>query len=137
MKFFSILFLCCYHFISLFADEVASLNIPEITITKKISDQDIKRTYMNYVLETIQDHKFYPKLARDEHLEGKCLLKFEILKDGTIQNAFIEAPSTHFILNQAALDLLEKIGKFRPIPQSFNENSIAVKVSLDYTVKLN
>jgi len=119
------------------ADTTIDSNIPYMTVTHRLTTKNDLEVYLNYIEQTIQQNKFYPKLAKEEKHEGSCILKFQIMRDGTVHNALLDEPTTSSLLNQAALEILERIQKFEPFPSSLKEGSITIAIPLRYSLTLN
>jgi TonB family protein len=137
--FILVLFFLLSFMTSCHSDEGTHLysHIPHVTVAHKIATKNDLEVYLNYVEQTIEHNKFYPKLAREEKHEGHCVLKFHIMRDGSIHDAFLETPTTSYLLNQAALEILDRIQHFEPFPVSLKEASIIIAIPLHYSLTLN
>ncbi len=94
----------------------------------------IKNEYLSKLREVIEKNKVYPKRAKRLKQEGKVLISFEILKDGTIKKINLKDPSKFKRLNNAALDLLKKINRFKPIPKELEKNSLTIDIPISYSI---
>ena len=106
-----------------------------IVIAHRMSSDEEWMHYVHYVEAIVQEHKFYPPLAKTMKQEGRCVLQFEIKCDGTIHNATIVEPTTSVLLNQAALEILERIGTFKSFPKRLKRDSIVINVPIRYSIK--
>jgi len=103
--------------------------------TSKKEQVENLNKYILYINKTIQKNKFYPKIAKNMGIEGKCILKFKILKNGKIAEVNLDKKSKFLVLNKAAVKILEKIGKFKPFPSSLGKEEIVLKIPIKYMLK--
>lgn len=115
--------------------ENQNTNIKTIVIAHRISSEEELMHYMSYVEEVVQKHKFYPPLAKTMKQEGKCVLQFKINRDGTIHNAMLLEPTSNTILNQAALEILERIGTFKSFPTRLKRDFVVINIPIRYSIK--
>ncbi len=123
-------------------DSIAeTLSVPEIASTPrefgKISDSNIAdytspRDYLEMVRNTIQRHKQYPQRARSRQVEGRVTLQFVIHPDGTLQNATVIKSSRHEVLDEAALQALQRSAPFQPPPQRFFKGPVPVQITIAF-----
>lgn len=109
--------------------------IKTIVIAHRISSEEELMHYMYYVEEVVQKHKFYPPIAKTMKQEGRCVLQFEINRDGTIHNAVLLEPTSNMILNQAALEILERIGTFKSFPTRLKRDFVLINIPIRYSIK--
>ncbi|WP_320036043.1 energy transducer TonB [Halarcobacter sp.] len=94
----------------------------------------IENEYLSKLRDLIEKNKTYPKRAKRLKQEGKVLISFEILKDGTIKKINLKDPSRFKRLNNAALDLLKKINRFQPIPKELEKSSWIIDIPISYSI---
>ncbi len=110
-------------------------SIPTIVIAHRISSKDMLINYVHYVEEIVAEHKFYPPLAKTMGHEGHCVLQFSIKRDGTIADLVVLEPSYSTLLNQAALEILARIGSFKTFPKRLKDSSVLINIPIRYTLK--
>lgn len=93
-----------------------------------------RERYIYELRRLIDGRKIYPSLARRMRQTGKVVMKFEILKDGQIQNVKVAEPSAHDRLNVAAAELIGGIHAFKPLPDSTKSERMTVTVPVDYAL---
>ena len=120
---------------------MASLNTKKTikNIKSKIPyDNNIKKIIENKYLfrlrEKIEKNKVYPKRAKRLKQEGRVLVSFYISKEGYIQNISIKNASSFKRLNKAAINLLNKIKKFEPIPKELEKHNWVIEVPINYSI---
>lgn len=104
---------------------------------KKIEAVDGKKVLNEYVLELrkhIESKKHYPRKARRLKQHGLVTIAFKIAKDGSFTDIRITTPSRYNTLNSAAFDLINKISKFKPLP---NEMGDVVQLDIPLRYVLN
>ena len=62
----------------------------------------------------IAKHVEYPALARENNIEGTVYLRFEVTKTGTIGKIEIQNTSIDMILQEASIEVIKKLPKFKP-----------------------
>ncbi len=94
----------------------------------------IKADYLKEVREEIERSKYYPRSARKLRQTGIVEVEFVILKDGSIEKITVVSPCRHRRLNRAAVKTVEKIGRFKPLPDAFKRSDLVLKVPISYTL---
>ena len=79
--------------------------------------QQIRLSYAQQLKAFIEDNKFYPRTAVRLKQTGVVKIRLEINEDGLFQNIQLVQASPHKNLNQAALELLKKLKRFKPLPK--------------------
>lgn len=102
-----------------------------------ISIEQIKRAYLDSLKVEIEKHKEYPFGASLRKQTGTVGVFIVILKDGSITNIKLKSPSSYPFLNEAAIALLSKIKKFRPIPYELKMERLEVVINIEYYLILN
>lgn len=82
----------------------------------------------------IESRKEYPALARARHQMGRVLVAFTLKKDGLITDVRVAEPCAYPLLNRAALDTLEGMGRFRPIPDTVSTGDLSFTVPLNFRI---
>lgn len=95
----------------------------------------IRLQYQSALAEAIEREKFYPSLARRLNQEGMIRVGFTVLADGRITNIHLVEPSAATALNQGAIDAIERVGQFKPIPPALGIQSMDVNISLIYKLR--
>ncbi len=98
---------------------------------KKINEQTLA-LYMKYIHNRIEEEKFYPKIAKRMGLKGKCILQFNVLKNGEIKNISFYKKASFNILNKSALKILENINSFKPFPINLQKEMLMIKIPIKY-----
>jgi protein TonB len=116
-------------------------------VIKKLEEQESTRNvdvvqerrniqeYINYINETINKNKFYPKMAKKMGLEGSCSLSLKILHTGEVLIVDLKEKSSFTVLNEAALQIIKKIGSFKAFPDLLQKEFIILNVPIKYTLK--
>lgn len=74
--------------------------------------------FIQQVARLIDQKKLYPKEALNREEEGKVVVAMTLARDGSLIDAKVEQPSSFSRLNQAALQTIQNIGRFPPIPET-------------------
>lgn len=89
------------------AKEVAK----EVTRDKSELKKQVRQSYLDYVLNYIEGHKYYPHAARLRGIEGSIQVSFELQKDGSIRELLAHGKSIK--LRRAAKG---SVNKALPLP---------------------
>lgn len=113
-------------------------NVPKTLLEKKVVSSNsrniIENRYLQKIRMVIEENKIYPKRAKRLKQEGKVLVSFVISKNGSIQDINLINESRFKRLNKAALELLEKISRFEPIPEELDKENWAIELPINYSI---
>lgn len=76
------------------------------------------RDYFEMLNMRIHSVKKYPESARSRHIQGRVMIKFVLLADGTLKDVQVVKTSRHKNLDEAAVNAVKKAAPF-PKPPSF------------------
>ncbi len=83
----------------------------------------------------IAEHINYPKVARENGIDGTVFLRFEVTKTGNIGKVEIQK-GVHPLLDNEAIRVIKSLPKFKPGEQK-NGKKVSVWYSIPVTFKLN
>jgi len=107
------------------AKEIAKPVTPKTTPKEHYIKSNISE-----IMSLLRKHLYYPRMARKRHIEGKVVVEFELLVDGTIQNIkVIEAHRD--ILGRAAVTTIERLEGKLPKPSE----KLLLSVPIMYRLK--
>jgi len=90
------------------------------------------KSYLAEVRRRLEKQKTYPWTARRQHREGVVVLKFTIGQGGEIVGHGIARSSGHEVLDGAAAEALQKVGRFPPLPAALGRSQLDIEVPLAY-----
>ncbi len=108
---------------------------PSVTSQRRETIEREKAAYLQKVRETIERHKYYPRIAKRLRMTGVVEVQLTILKNGRIKAVSVVRPSKHSRLDRAAVKTVEKIGRFAPLPEVFGTDTLTLRVPIRYTLK--
>ena len=88
--------------------------------------------YAAMLLAWLQHHKRYPRRAQSRHQEGVVRLFIAVNRDGEVLEGRIEAGARYRLLDQAALDLLERAAPLPPIPDDIPGERLEIIVPVHF-----
>ncbi|MGE3260694.1 MAG: energy transducer TonB [Bacteriovoracia bacterium] len=94
-----------------------------------------KERYLYELRLLLDSRKQYPSLAKTLRQEGLVEVGFLVRPDGQIAETGIVKPSSHSSLNKAALQLVEAVGKFKPLPAELKK-ALGWRVSVPIEYRL-
>lgn len=74
----------------------------------------------------------YPTLSRRLGQEGRVEVGFEVLADGRLRAVRVVRGSGHRRLDRAAVETVERLGRFRPLPPELGRERWELVLPLDY-----
>ena len=113
------------------------VDTPQINKVDTNQIENIEATYLSKIRSTIEKNKTYPKVAKRLNQTGKVYIKFLISKEGVIKTYKIEKSSQFESLDNASIEILEKIANFDAIPKELNKDSWEIIVPIIYQINQN
>ena len=99
--------------------------------------ESIESEYLSKVRFHIEKNKTYPKIAKRLNQSGKVHVTFLILKDGKIKHCKVHKSSNFESLDNAAIEIFDRISSFEPIPEKLDKNSWEITVPIVYQITRN
>ncbi|WP_422367452.1 energy transducer TonB [Pelagibius sp.] len=90
--------------------------------------------YSAIVLAWLERHKEYPRGAQQRRQEGVVLLFIAIDREGRVLEARIEQSSGRDVLDQAALDMLERAAPLPPVPDDMPQQRLEMVVPVQFFI---
>ncbi len=100
------------------------------TIQGDSNDFITQENYLDLVRLKIEKHKIYPPLARKRHIEGNVTIRFIITPEGILNKAEIVRPSSHSVLNMAALKAIKDAAPFPKPPEHLFDDNIVLELTI-------
>ena len=94
----------------------------------------IEEDYKSALRLAIEAKKFYPKKARRMRREGLVEVDFTIELSGLIKNISISSSSGVELLDNAALQAVQALRQFRPIPDELNRNQWPMRIPVEFSL---
>jgi protein TonB len=95
----------------------------------------VELKYLEELRKAIMLHRQYPSRARRRHQEGTATITFVLRKNGVIEKSRIEGSSGFKTLDQAALQAVQELGQYEPIPSELHRDQWPLSVSLQFTLR--
>lgn len=95
-------------------------------------EANIRDLYKAELRTKIDSNKNYPMMSRRLGQTGTVVVAFTMLKDGSITNVRIEDPAPFAPLNTSALEAVNKIRKFKPIPTELNQERMDLQIPIKF-----
>ncbi len=93
--------------------------------------------YLQKVRSLLEKQKNYPMMARRQNQEGVVVLQFTISSSGQIEGARVRRSSGHNLLDQAAREILRRVGRFPPFPAELKRRQLTIEIPLAYRLEEN
>lgn len=97
-------------------------------------DAEMKAEFIAGLYKILNQNKHYPKMAKRRHLEGIAKIHFRLGKDGKIHNVFVGKSCGHKMLDKAALALIKKIRRYKPIPDKVSMAALDLNIPITYSI---
>ncbi len=95
-------------------------------------EASVKERYLYELRTLIEGRKIYPRFARSLRETGRVMVRFQVLRDGQIEGIELASGSSFQRLNQAAIELIKGIGKYRPIPGELVADKLTLELPIEY-----
>ena len=92
----------------------------------------LEQQYTTALKQAIEARKYYPSRARQQAREGNVIVGFRVNRQGGIKNIRIVSSSSVRVLDKAAINAVNNIGKFKPFPEHINREWWKFEISLSY-----
>jgi len=92
----------------------------ESKLKEEVTSEASRSASLTYAQELklfLEKNKHYPRQAIRLKQSGVVIVRVRITTRGGFKNVEVTGPSSFPILNQAAINLLNKLGKFKPLPK--------------------
>ncbi len=93
--------------------------------------------YYSLVNSHLARNKRYPREARQARQQGVVTVRFTVSRDGAVSNASIRNSSGHQLLDQATLDLLQRVSPLPRFPRSLTRDSVTLTLPIEYSLRTN
>lgn len=107
---------------------VAETAGPDPRASKKAAD------YYSVLMAHLQRKKRYPSEARQARQQGIVTVRFTVNRDGAVTASSIKRSSGHDLLDQATLDLMQRVSPLPPIPRDMQRDSLTIALPIDYAL---
>nr|WP_242482138.1 energy transducer TonB [Thiocystis violacea] len=94
-----------------------------------------ERGYLSALRRAISRQQRYPASARRNGETGTAFVSFVIQGDGRLSQIRIAKSSGNQDLDQAALQAMYRLGRFKPIPKSLGRRTWALRVPVRFSLK--
>jgi protein TonB len=94
-----------------------------------------ERTYLADLRRAIAGHQRFPEEARRRHATGVATVAFVVQANGQIDQVRIGQSSGDPALDQAAIQTLSRLGRFRPIPSSIGRSRWPMRVPIRFNLR--
>jgi len=97
----------------------------------------ISREYTSRIRDLIDQQKEYPVMARRSGAEGTVYIRFSLARDGRLKRAEVSRSSGRRILDNAAVNAVNRVSRFPAVPESMEEAELNFELPLAYKIAEN
>nr|WP_237489211.1 energy transducer TonB [Tsuneonella aeria] len=83
----------------------------------------------------LNKRKRYPTEAKKARQQGVVTVRFTVHADGSVTGSAIRRSSGHELLDQATLELLQRVAPLPRFPKSMTKPSITLSLPIDYSLQ--
>lgn len=91
-----------------------------------------RQIYLSELRARLEAHKHYPAQARRLGQTGSVEVTFTVEANGRITNPRVTRPSPFQRLNASALETIEALKEFKPLPAEFGQDQLVVTLPIHY-----
>lgn len=117
------------------APPVITQKAPSRPVANRAEARRARARYLAKIREAIEAHKYYPRMAKKMRQVGTVKVRFTLLPDGALEDAAVVVPCRYKRLNKAALQTLERVGRFPPIPEKLGVSKLSICVPIRYSLR--
>lgn len=92
-------------------------------------------SYFGGLLARLQARRHYPEDAERRGEEGLVEVAFRLTRDGGIHDARIQSASPHSALNEAALETVRRLKRYRALPESVARSEMTIVVPFVFKIR--
>ncbi len=107
---------------------------PPPPVKKEIDPRELAE-FKKMVLARIEKAKEYPAQARLSGVEGKVKLSFLVKADGSPSDIKVVESSNSKVLDESAIQTVQKAGPYLPFPKSVDAPAIRISVDIVYKLR--
>jgi protein TonB len=90
--------------------------------------------YLERVRRWLAKHKKYPAEARKRKQEGSVVVEFVLARDGAVLDAQIERSSGFPLIDEAALDMLQRASPVPPVPPAYRGERLRIAIPVRFSL---
>ena len=98
-------------------------------------DPQVRAEYASLVRATLERNKRYPRRAERRRMEGECLLSLTLNRAGNVMHCALVRGSGEQVLDDAALDIVKRVGSFPPMPSDVPGDTVEFVVPIAFTLQ--
>lgn len=91
--------------------------------------------YFSLVSAHLNRKKKYPSEAKKAMQQGIVTVRFTVSSDGGISGVSIKRSSGHALLDEATLDLMQRVAPLPRFPKSMTRDSVTLSLPIDYSLQ--
>jgi len=102
----------------------------------EVSDSTILQDFLKIISGKIEESKRYPGWAIDAGVEGKVVVRFTILRDGTLgeELRLVKSSGTE-VLDNAAITAIKDAAPFPALPRALSRERLQIDLPMDFRLR--
>lgn len=111
---------------------------PPEHVADAVMDPKAQRQVADYFARLsahLNRRKSYPVSAKKARQQGVVTVRFTVDRDGNVSSASIKQSSGHEILDQATLELLQRVAPLPRFPDSMQRDRLTLSLPIDYSLR--
>ena len=98
------------------------------------NEEQAIQAYRGLILQELESHKRYPRMAERNRLNGRVVLRFTVRWDGEVLNPEVIEVAGHESFRSSALRALARVGQLPPFPAEIRRRELLVEMPLTYNL---
>lgn len=91
--------------------------------------------YYSLLSAHLNRKKKYPTEAKKALQQGIVTVRFTVARDGSVSGVSIRKTSGHELLDQATLDLMQRVAPLPRFPRSMTKDSVTISLPIEYSLR--
>lgn len=102
--------------------------------TPEAPDAGTLAQYRLAVISAAKRYKRYPRVAQDNNWQGRVEIRMAIGANGAISDLSVRASTGHVVLDQQALEMIERANAMAPIPPALRGKHFVVDIPVVFSL---
>jgi len=111
--------------------------VPVVQEAKAGISADARARYLAGVVRKLERAKRYPARAHGQGLEGRTVIEFVVLKNGSSDGVRVVKSSKYSVFDRAAMEMVSRASPFEPIPEELEDDKITVTIPILFEMQDN
>jgi len=115
-------------------DKTTAESLNKLDVVDSGSAKKGEQNYRTTIMNILNKHRRYHKVARQRGIEGKNMIQFSVSKEGVLVEYEIIESSGEHLLDKSAIQMVLDSSPFPPFPNDLNATQLQFQVPLQFSL---